>query len=224
LWSALPGLAYPRGARCDRSHLVVRGERHPQRPAHRNSKPRAVLHCSRQAAVRGRDERSSSARGSTEGILRSGASHRVTTRQSMRSIERLSVLAGLRLGAIPPALAHHAFASQFDATKPVTLEGRVTMVEWRNPHIWVYLDVESEDGSVTAWECEGGAPNALTRQGWTSKTLRLGSTLTIEGYLAKNGTNTCNARTWIYEGRRIFAGSADGGPAPRGSETPQQGR
>jgi hypothetical protein len=114
--------------------------------------------------------------------------------------------------AAPPVLAHHSFAAQFDADKPVTLEGTVTKVEWRNPHIWVYLDVRGEDGTVTAWECEGGAPNALTRQGWTSQTLKLGSTLVIEGYLAKNGTNTCNARRWVYEGRPVFAGSADGGP------------
>jgi hypothetical protein len=68
---------------------------------------------------------------------------------------------------------------------------------------------------VTPWECEGGAPNALTRLGWTRETLKLGTTLTVEGYLARNGSHTCNARTWIYEGRTVFAGSADGGPTPR---------
>jgi hypothetical protein len=117
----------------------------------------------------------------------------------------------------PRVLAHHSFAAQFDADRPVTLEGTVTKVEWRNPHIWVYLDVKGEDGAVTAWECEGGAPNALTRQGWTGDTLKLGTTLTIQGYLAKDGSKTCNARMWIYEGRSVFAGSADGGPAPQQS-------
>jgi hypothetical protein len=115
-----------------------------------------------------------------------------------------------------PALAHHSFAAQFDATKPITLQGTVTKVEWRNPHIWVYLDVKDADGKVTPWECEGGAPNALTRQGWSRTTLKIGEPLTIDGYRAKNGTNTCNARTWTFAGRRVFAGSADdGGPTAR---------
>src|SRR5437773_12395804 len=94
------------------------------------------------------------------------------------------------------AAAHHSFAAEFDATKPVTLKGTVTKVEWRNPHIWIYFDVKNPDGSVTAWQCEGGAPNALTRQGWSRDTFASGGPLTVEGYLAKDGTKTCNARTW----------------------------
>jgi hypothetical protein len=133
----------------------------------------------------------------------------------MRGMFFLVLVLGCLLALPPSAPAHHSFATQFDPTKPITLEGTVTNVEWRNPHIWVYLDVTDEEGNVIAWECEGGAPNALTRRGWSRQTLKLGSTLEIQGYLARNGTNTCNARTWIYEGRTVFAGEAsDGGPTP----------
>lgn len=137
----------------------------------------------------------------------------------MRATAILSFIAAVGLASMPPpALAHHSFAAQFDPTKPVTIEGTVTKVEWRNPHIWVYLDVTDEDGTVTPWECEGGAPNALTRLGWTRETLKLGTTLTIRGYLARGSDSVCNARTWIYDGRSVFAGSAsDGGPVPEQS-------
>jgi hypothetical protein len=108
-----------------------------------------------------------------------------------------------------PVAAHHSFAAQFDGDKPVVLEGVVTKVDWRNPHIWVYFDVREPDGTVTKWECEGGAPNALTRQGWSREHLKLGETLTVEGWRAKNGTNTCNARTWRINGQTILAGSSN---------------
>jgi hypothetical protein len=123
-----------------------------------------------------------------------------------------TVAVSIAFGA--PVCAHHSFAAQFDGSKPITLQGMVTKVEWRNPHIWVYLDVKNADGSVTAWECEGGAPNALTRQGWSRASLESGEPLTIEGYLAKDGSKTCNARTWKVGDRTVLAGSNDGGPPP----------
>jgi hypothetical protein len=130
----------------------------------------------------------------------------------MRIISVASLLS-LAVFSAAPIAAHHSFAAQFDGSKPITLQGAVTKVEWRNPHIWVYLDVKNSDGSVTAWQCEGGAPNALTRQGWSRETLESGEPLTIEGYLAKDGTKTCNARTWKIGDRAVLAGSAsDGGP------------
>jgi len=105
---------------------------------------------------------------------------------------------------------HHSFAAQFDGDKPVTLKGPVTKVEWRNPHIWVYLDVRNADGTTTPWECEGGAPNALTRQGWTRNTFTLGQEIIVEGWRARDGTNTCNARTWrLGDGRQVLAGSSN---------------
>jgi hypothetical protein len=108
-----------------------------------------------------------------------------------------------------PVAAHHSFAAQFDGDKPVVLTGVITKVDWRNPHIWVYLDVRETDGKVTKWECEGGAPNALTRQGWSRDHLKLGEALTVEGWRAKNGTTTCNARTWRINGQVILAGSSN---------------
>jgi hypothetical protein len=109
-----------------------------------------------------------------------------------------------------PATPHHSFAAQFDGDQPVVLKGVIAKVDWRNPHIWVYLDVREADGTVTKWECEGGAPNALTRQGWSREHLKLGDELTVEGWRAKNGTNTCNARTWrLANGQPVLAGTSN---------------
>lgn len=106
--------------------------------------------------------------------------------------------------------AHHSFAAEFDGDKPVVLKGAVTKVEWRNPHIWVYLDVREPDGKMTAWQCEGGAPNALTRQGWSRSTLKEGSEIVVTGWRAKDGTNTCNAGTWkLANGQQVLAGSSN---------------
>jgi len=112
----------------------------------------------------------------------------------------------------PPARAHHSFAAQFDASRPVTLEGTVTRVEWQNPHIWVYLDVAGPDGEVAAWECEGDNPNTLTRLGWTSESVEVGKPITIHGYQARNGASVCNGRTWVFGGQTVFAAANDGGP------------
>jgi hypothetical protein len=132
---------------------------------------------------------------------------------------RLIVLVGAAtvIAFAPTAAAHHSFAAQFDGDKPVVLKGVVTKVDWRNPHIWVYLDVRAADGSVTKWECEGGAPNALTRQGWSRDHLKLGEELTVEGWRAKDGTNTCNARTWkLANGEAVLAGSSNASAAGAG--------
>ena len=122
---------------------------------------------------------------------------------------RLALGLGLLAGAIP-MLAHHSFSAEFDSTKKVTLKGAIVKVEWLNPHIWVYLDVKDDAGKVAHWQCEGGPPNTLTRNGWTKNTLKQGDQVTISGTLAKDATNTCNASSVaLPDGRRVFAGSSN---------------
>lgn len=107
-----------------------------------------------------------------------------------------------------PVLAHHAFSAVFDSNQPVNLDGEITKVEWFNPHIWVYVDVTDNLGQRVNWQCEGGTPNSLRRLGWSSETLQPGDQVQIEGFRAHDGTETCNARVFTKDGRRLFAGSS----------------
>jgi hypothetical protein len=118
-------------------------------------------------------------------------------------------LAGLLL--VPLALAaHHSFDAEFDRTKRVSLNGPVKKVEWTNPHIWIHMDAKDAAGKLTAWQCEMGSPNTLTRQGWKRDDLKPGDEIVIDGSRAKDGTNTCNATSVrLASGRRMFAGSSD---------------
>jgi hypothetical protein len=132
----------------------------------------------------------------------------------MRQITLCIVGAGIILGAALPLYAHHSFAAEFDENKAVTLMGAVTKLEWMNPHIWVYLDVKNKEGQAEPWQCEGGPPNTLTRNGWSQGSLKPGDQVTIQGYLAKDASNTCNMRlVKLADGRSVFAGSSVGNAA-----------
>lgn len=111
--------------------------------------------------------------------------------------------------AAAPAVAHHSFSAEFDVTKTITLTGKVTSVRWSNPHAWVYIDVQGADGKVVNWAFETATANGLYRRGWRKDDLEPGTVVTIEGYLARNGTPTANAsRIALPDGRRLFAGPA----------------
>jgi hypothetical protein len=124
---------------------------------------------------------------------------------------------GLLLAALPLA-AHHSFAAEYDAGKPVTLKGKVTQVEWINPHSWVHIDVTGEDGKVINWSCETAPPNTLYRQGWRRTSLKEGDEIIVEGFAAKDASHTITARAvQTPDGRRLLAGSASDG-IPQKSE------
>jgi Family of unknown function (DUF6152) len=126
---------------------------------------------------------------------------------------RLAILIGLLLGSAP-VFAHHSFSAEYDAKKPIMLAGTVTRVEWLNPHTKFYVDVKGEDGKVVNWEFELGSPNQLARRGWTRHSLNIGDKITVDAYLAKDGSHLADVRTaTLADGRKVFAGSAgDGGP------------
>jgi hypothetical protein len=111
--------------------------------------------------------------------------------------------------------AHHAFAAEFDASKPIKLRGTVVKMEWINPHTWIHLDVKTPKGTVERWMIEGGPPNALYRRGFTQKSLPQGSEIVVEGFRAKDGSLRGNGRDLTFaDGRRLFVGSSGTG-APR---------
>jgi hypothetical protein len=120
---------------------------------------------------------------------------------------------GLTLAAAP-LRAHHAFSSEFDAEKPLKLEGTVSKLEWINPHAWIHVDVKKPDGTTEAWMIEGGTPNTLMRRGISKDTLKIGTQIVVSGYQAKDGSLRANGRDITYpDGRKLFLGT-EGTGAP----------
>jgi hypothetical protein len=132
----------------------------------------------------------------------------------MRS-KLFSVVAGAAIvvsAAAVPVIAHHSFAAEFDAKKPVKLRGTVTKMEWINPHSWIHIDVKAADGKVEKWMVEGGAPNALLRRGWNKNSLLPGTEILVEGFQAKDGANRANGRDITFpDGKKLFVGSSGTG-------------
>src|SRR5438046_9857307 len=133
---------------------------------------------------------------------------------------KLAVLvlgAGLLLAAAP-VVAHHSFAAEYDAQKPVKMTGTVTQMEWSNPHAWIHIDVKKPDGKVEQWMIEGGTPNTLFRRGFSKTSLLPGAVIVVEGYQAKDGSQKANGRDLTFpDGRKLFLGSS-------GTGAPQDGR
>ena len=116
---------------------------------------------------------------------------------------------------VPSAFAHHSFAAEYDSNKQVTVKGVVQKVAWVNPHAYVFIDVKDESGKATTWACESLSPNALARQGWTRNSLKVGETVTVEAYMAKDGKpladGSIHANSRLIttaDGRKVFVGSS----------------
>ena len=146
----------------------------------------------------------------------------------MKLLAAAAVVAGgvMAIGAQSPATAHHAFSAEFDADLPVALRGPITRVEWINPHSWIHIMHENEDGSEQAWMAEGGTPNTLLRRGINRSSLEIGTELVITGYQSKDRlcTPACraNGRDITFpDGRRLFMGSSGIG-APRDGADPSE--
>lgn len=141
-----------------------------------------------------------------QGCTENFVEHRLSSSTPVQAF--LIVVTAVLLGGAHAA-AHHSFAAEFDAQKPVTLKGTVVKWEMINPHGWITLAVPAADGKTTEWMVETSNPNGLMRLGWSKRSLKFGDEITVEAYRAKDGSNTANAATvTLADGRKVFAGSS----------------
>lgn len=136
-------------------------------------------------------------------------------RTTMRQIVVSLMIVATILAAGIPLMAHHSFAAEFDSNKQMKVTGVVTKIDWTNPHVWFYIDVKDESGKVTNWGWEMGPPHLLQGTGWTRTTMKLGDVVTVQGSLAKNGSNRGNARNVTTpDGKKMGAASSEGQAQP----------
>ena len=133
------------------------------------------------------------------------------------------LLGAALLIAAAPAVAHHAFSAEFDATKPVRLRGTITKMEWINPHSWMHVDVSNDDGTIDSWMIEAGPPGALVRRGWKKDSVQPGTEVLVEGYRALDGGLRANGRdVTLPDGTKLFAGSSGTGAPLDGSDATER--
>ena len=131
-----------------------------------------------------------------------------------KTLAVLIAAAGLLLAAVP-VWAHHAFAAEFDASKPIKFRATVVKMQWINPHAWIDIDVKGDDGKVTRWSIEAAAPNALLRRGWNKQSLLPGAEILVEGFQAKDGSNKANGSIITTpDGKKLFVGASGDGEGP----------
>jgi hypothetical protein len=144
-----------------------------------------------------------------------------TTRTAQRAVAAALAVSTLAVAPVA-AWAHHAFGAEFDPNRPLLLRGPVTKVEWVNPHTWIHMEVQKDDGSTEAWMVEGGTPNTLLRNGLNKQSLAPGTLIVVDGYQAKDRSNRANGRNVTLEnGEKIFMGSSGTG-APRDGADPTE--